>query len=67
MQMRLLFVSIPGIGHAFPMVPLALRCVVEAARQVAAEFVLAVEASDAQQLGALPPNVKAAGWVPLEP
>ncbi|MCI2423216.1 DUF1205 domain-containing protein [Saccharopolyspora sp. K220] len=42
-----------------------LRRIVEAARRAEAEFVLAVEESDARQLGPLPSNVRAAGWVPL--
>jgi UDP:flavonoid glycosyltransferase YjiC (YdhE family) len=38
---------------------------VEAAREVAAEFVLTVDDATKASLGPLPPNVRATGWIPL--
>jgi UDP:flavonoid glycosyltransferase YjiC (YdhE family) len=43
-----------------------LREIVGHAAGVAAEFVLAVGDADIEPLGALPDNVRAAGWVPLD-
>lgn len=42
-----------------------VRRVLDAARGIDAEFVLAIGSADPAELGALPPNVRAAGWVPL--
>ncbi|WP_158605618.1 nucleotide disphospho-sugar-binding domain-containing protein [Amycolatopsis panacis] len=42
-----------------------LRGLVEAAAEVDADFVLALGKADPAELGALPDNVRAAGWVPL--
>ncbi|MEV6236931.1 nucleotide disphospho-sugar-binding domain-containing protein [Lentzea sp. NPDC051838] len=43
----------------------AFRNVIDAAAQVDAEFVLATGDADISGFGALPGNVRAAGWVPL--
>ncbi|GAA2711056.1 nucleotide disphospho-sugar-binding domain-containing protein [Micromonospora olivasterospora] len=48
-----------GIGQLAPLVA--------AAAEVDAEFVLALGHLDPAPLGPLPPNVRAAGWVPLDP
>ncbi|EME57658.1 nucleotide disphospho-sugar-binding domain-containing protein [Amycolatopsis decaplanina] len=42
-----------------------LRGLVEAAAEVDADFVLALGHADAGELGTLPDNVRAAGWIPL--
>lgn len=39
--------------------------IIEAASEVDAEFALTVSEATAQTLGALPPNVRVTGWVPL--
>ncbi|MFB9904859.1 nucleotide disphospho-sugar-binding domain-containing protein [Allokutzneria oryzae] len=43
----------------------ALGAVVEAAREVDAEFVFALGGTDASELGELPDNVRVAEWIPL--
>jgi UDP:flavonoid glycosyltransferase YjiC (YdhE family) len=43
-----------------------IRRVVAAAREVDAEFVLAMGPEETAELGELPPNVRAAGWVPWD-
>jgi enterobactin C-glucosyltransferase len=50
----------PSMGGLGP-----VSWVVEAAREVDAEFVLALGGSDLSSLGALPDNVRPVGWVPL--
>ncbi|WP_136612224.1 nucleotide disphospho-sugar-binding domain-containing protein [Sinomonas albida] len=50
----------PDFGGVDP-----IRRLIELAPSVPAEFVLATGSADLSGLGTLPPNVRAAGWVPL--